>query len=188
VEDFLFQYSIATFLSRSYYITDISKIAMKVEYAIKLRRNLYPMWISLLKEEIEVFGKLNAKIYFVGEEVGNKLQNHIPHEKIAGTIIHYSSQAAKKRKELAKKHPNQFNDFCKRTEIDSEHILNLANKLLRMKIRNKQLRQEIINRLSRKGNFLTDSRKELLFTYYMIFTNTRVLVSIRIEMPPKAGH
>ena len=170
--DIVFHFSIHNFLSKSYYITDISKVAVSIKLANETRKKVYPLWIDHLKDEIRVIGKKEAKLFFVGNTVGKYLIEKFDSNRIAGKIIHYSSNAGKKRKEARSHNEIKFNEFFLKYPITEGFLLEFAEKLLTTSISNEILVDEILKRL-KQGTFLTESRKELIYTYYIAFETCR---------------
>ncbi len=168
IEDFIIQYTISEYLSESFYMTDISKVAMRVKDANKLRQDVYPKWIEHLKDEISLFGNEDAKLFFVGRVVEMWL-SEIFNDKCHQCILHYSALAANKRKELCKESPAEFREFCRSKLPTRENFLEFILKRLQQIEIGEIIGIEIYNRIERDNNIFSDSRKELLFSYYKIF-------------------
>lgn len=169
-EDFILHYCISNYLSKLYYVTDISKMASRVRVAEKVRNNVYLKWIELLKEEIKIIGKENCKIVFIGNDVEKELINKL-NSKILGKIMHYSKRAASHRKTIPNKFPNEYLKFKK--ELKADKILNFAKLLMLNNDIPINIQNWIIERL-KKGKQLTESRKKLMFTYYHAFTEYKL--------------
>ncbi len=172
-EDFLFRYAISTYLSDNYYITDISKIAMAVENANRMRDFVYPKWISHLKEEISLVGSDDCRVFFVGNIVRDSLTRVFPASKVAGTIIHYSGQAGSKRKAMTIEYPEDYAHFLTHESISKDKIVALASHLLSESKMEAGLANDILARLTTKENILSPSRVQLLFCYFMAFNKEK---------------
>ncbi|MCF7887668.1 MAG: hypothetical protein K9L76_00160 [Candidatus Omnitrophica bacterium] len=170
-EDFIFHYCISEYLSRSYFITDISKVAMKVENANLWRDEIYPKWIEFLREEIKIVGKNNCKVIFVGESVRNFLETRLQECNVLKTILHYSGQAGRQRKELPQKYPKEFQEF--KEHLSSGMILNFAEYFLKQNDIPLKIRQWILRKLNNSDVKLSESRRALMFTYYKEFQGIR---------------
>ena len=170
-DDFIFHFSIYYFLSKNYYITDISKVAVLTTTANETRGDVYQLWTKHLLREIDIIGGKGSKIFYVGNIVEKYLKNEIRDKHMAGKIIHYSVNAGKKRKEARKQDPDAYTKFFteKKEIISEEKIFEFAENLLRDSIDNDNLINSILERL-KKNTFLTESRKELMFTYYLTFS------------------
>jgi hypothetical protein len=174
-EDFCFNYSIFNFLSHSYYLTDVSKIAMLVRIANKLRKKIYPRCLELLKKEIDVIGLPNAKILFVGDGIEkffakNELDKTIEKRKVIGTVPHYSNQSSTCRKIAPMIFRKEYKEFSE--NIKEEHFKQFMHKLLEDKGVSQEMIDEIFNEYKNK-KILTPSRKELIFTYKKIFESLK---------------
>lgn len=173
-EDFVFHYCIATYLSPSYYVTDISQAAMKVNDADYWRNRIYPKWIELLKEEIEIIGQEDCKLIFVGKKVETFLKPKLYNAKFSNrevlkTILHYSGQAGMKRKEMAQKYPEEYQDFKKNQDLSSKVILDFAQIFLKENDIPAKIMRWILRKLNNSRTKLSESRKELIFTYFREF-------------------
>ncbi len=172
-EDFCFHYSISEFLSPSYYLTDISKIAMLTKNAKDLRNEIYPKCLDLLKDEIDIIGLSNAKIFFVGNIVEeffrkNNLNEEIKKREVLEKILHYSRRASKYRKKIPNLHQREFKNFSENLEFNDDDILEFAENLLNENKLKEGMKNKILEKLER-GKILTNSRIELIFTYKKIF-------------------
>jgi len=175
-EDFIFHYCITEYLSPSYYLTDISKAAMKVNNANRLRKKIYPLWLDLIKEEIGIIGKEDCQLIFVGKQVGNffksninSMKFNIPNNK---PILHYSPQAVKKRNRIIENYPqDEFCDFKK--NLSSERIIEFAEEFLKTNRINETIIEDTLKRLNNHKTKLSDSRKKLMFIYYKKFNSLK---------------
>ena len=171
-EDFILHYSISAYLSPLYHVTDVSQAAMKVKDANLWRERIYPRWIELLRQKIEIVGQTDCRLIFIGNKVEDFLKGHSLNREYLKTIMHYSGQAAKKRKEVPRRYPGEFKTF--KGSITSRTILDFARTFLHENGIPPQTRSWILRRLKRKSTKLSDSRKELLFTYYKELQEIRV--------------
>lgn len=166
-EDFIFHYCITKYLSPSYFVTDISKAAMKVKDANRWRNKIYPKWIELLKEEIEIVGQNDCKLIFVGKSVGKFLEPKKLNRNVLKTVLHYSGQAGKQRKKMPQKYPKDFKNFKK--NLSSDVILDFAENFLKQNSIPTQVIEWVLRKLKNSKTKLSESRKELMFTYYREF-------------------
>ena len=173
-EDFTFHYCVTEYLSPSYYVTDISKAAMKVKNANRWRSETYPEWIELLKKEIEIVGQNDCKLIFVGKSVGKFLKPQALNRNVLKTILHYSGQAGRKRKEIPQKYREDFEDFKK--NLSSDAVLDFAENFLKQNSIPTPMTSEILANLKNNRNKLSKSRKELMFTYYREFQEISQIV------------
>lgn len=169
-EDFCLHYSITNFLSDSYYVTDISKAAMTTANANKIRDEIYPECIGLLKEEIKEMSKPRCQVYFIGQKVEQWLSG----EMNGKYILHYSGNASNKRNEKAKEYPEEYNDFSGKLR-ETDFLEFIDGKLMNSGI-GMAIAKEIFGKFFKKiklqpNSVLTDSRKKLIFTYYKEFNN-----------------
>jgi hypothetical protein len=163
----VFRYSIAEFLDPSYYVTDISKAAMRVTDANLWRNDIWPQWIDLLKEEIEIVGKDDCEIIFVGKNVENFLRSENLNRNVLKTVLHYSGQAAKQRKRIPQEYPKEFTKF--KENLSSDGILRFAENFLEQNALPSEMKERILRGLENNKTKLSESRKKLIFTYYREF-------------------
>lgn len=173
-EDFILHYCIHTYLSPSYYVTDISQAAMKVKNADYWRDRIYPKWIDLLTEEIELVGQEACKLIFVGTKVETFLKpkqvyGKLSNRDVVKTILHYSGQAGRQRKVLPYRYPEEFHDFKKNQTLSSKIILDFATMFLKENDIPVKTVRWILSKLKHSKTRLSESRKELMFTYYHEF-------------------
>ncbi len=168
-DDMVFHYSINKYLSSSYYITDISKIAMKIDNANDVRKDVYPLWIQHLLEEIKLFGTQDYMVFFVGNQVEMWLKDYIEEVHIAGTVTHFSILAASKRNQIALQYKSEYDDFLLSHSPNEEMVSNFTKKLLENSLCNSVLIDEIYTRIAGHKTFMNETRIKLAFSYYMAF-------------------
>lgn len=173
-EDMVFNYAIYKYLSKSYYVTDISKIAMMVDNGNKLRKEIYPFWIKHLLEEIELFGKHTYKVFFVGNQVQMWLHNYIDKIHVAEKITHFSILAASKRNQIAKANKKLYQKFLTEEALDEGTILDFTRDLLEKSLCNSELVNDIFVRIASSNGFMNETRKKLIFSYYLAFNNYKI--------------
>ncbi len=92
----LLHFSVRRFLcapGQSYFITDFSKGAILVENAGNDRVERVDRWYTLLKEEVDLVAKPNARIIAVGQVVAKHLKRcKFPRQ--VTSVLHYSPLAA----------------------------------------------------------------------------------------------
>ncbi len=162
-----FHYCISNYLSKSYYITDISKAAMKVRDATINRDWIYIKWKDLLNEEIDIIASCNCKLIPVGDKANDFISEHLSKYRILNKILHYSVTAAKYRKNEPVAYPTHYVDF-KNTINEKLFMMNVKNIIKEYEIPESTLKG-IKKGLERNEPSLTESRKQLMFTYYNAF-------------------
>lgn len=170
IEDFLFHFTINKFLSSNYYITDISKIAMTVENANVLRKEMYPKWIEHLKKEIDIVGSENKKIIFIGRQVESWLLDYMKDYDVKGRIVHFSRQAGRTRKSIAEENMDEYIKFCSSNDFSEERIKAYTYTLLKHYMSNDELIDKVYKKIKERSDFMTDSRKRFIFAYYKYFS------------------
>lgn len=167
-DDFIFHYCITNYLSHSYFVTDISKAAMKVKNANRWRNKIYPKWKEPLKKEIEIVGQNDYKLIIVGKSAKKFISKHKElNRKVLKTVLHFSGQAGKQRKKIPQKYPEDFKDFKK--NLSSDVILDFAENFLKQNNIPTQIMEWVLKKLKNNKTKLSESRKELMFTYYRKF-------------------
>lgn len=161
-EDLLFHFAIRSYLcwsGENYHLTDMSKGAMPVEKAGMDREARWKRWLPLLKEEIHHVGP-SARLIAVGNKVSEFLaDNDVVHQ---NRVIHYSRQAGAARKIVPGMHREEFGRFA--ANVDAVAVEQLAGRLMEEAGVQRSVRDAApMTRLKR--DWLTLSRKELLFTY-----------------------
>ena len=170
MEDFILHHCIRNYLCQggeTYYLTDLSKGAMLTKDAAGDRRARYEKWYPILEEEIGLIAKPEAKIISIGTVVGTFLSEKALYRH-AGTILHYSTQAAKYRGREGMPE-SKYLEFASSVELC--HVLQTAEQVLEEGAVCPSLRDDILKRLKRSG--LSDSRKRLMFNYKIRFGRIR---------------
>jgi hypothetical protein len=129
MEDFILHTSARQYLcepGQTYYVTDISKGAMLVQRANLDRAARYKRWFDLLKQEIELMAKPNAKVIAIGQAVAKNLRA-LGFTRPIDPILHYSGQAGRARRAAIVGHEDAFRAFT--SSVDS--ILTAASITLR---------------------------------------------------------
>lgn len=146
----LFQLSIERFLCKrgEYHLTDVSKGAMPTTVAAVDRKRRYERWYPLLLDEIKIVGKSDAPVIAIGNAVqgflsGNDLEGKTGRRLYR--ILHYSNQASRSRKIEADNDPEGFKAFT----------------------------ESQFGKNSCWSSKLTESKKQLVFTYYKQFKRIR---------------
>lgn len=165
-DDFIFHCCITNYLSPSYYVTDISKAAMKVKDANRWRNEIYPKWIELLKEEIGIIGKNNCKLIFVGKSVKKFLEIEMSDFNVVKTVLHYSGQAGKQRKKMSDKYPEDYINFKRSQNLSFHLIVDFAENFLKENSIPSHMMKWILQRLKNSRSKLSESRRQLMFNYY----------------------
>ena len=166
LEDFILHYYVYEYLSgreRTNYLTDLSKGAMSVETASESddrRYERYRRWYSLLLEEIKLVGP-NAPIIPAGNVVRNFLTlQKMPH--LGEVILHYSKSALRYRPRMKQRFPDRYAKF--KDTVGFAVIEDTVKRVMGEAELGPAVHEATLERLQR-GSCLTDSRKQLMFTY-----------------------
>jgi hypothetical protein len=174
LEDFVLHFSVRRFFlgkGETYHLTDISKGAMRVERAGQDRKVRYERWLALLKEEVDLVAKPGAPIVAIGRPVQQALsRNGIG--PVAGTMLHYSGQAARHRKATALARPAEFERFIAANPVTVEDIFATAEGLFASADKPAGFASRIA-RLRSTRRSLSDSIRYLMFTYFICLGEIR---------------
>ncbi|MFA4864772.1 MAG: hypothetical protein WC605_13500 [Bacteroidales bacterium] len=140
---------------------------MKVKDANRWRKDIYPKWIELLKEEIKIVGQNDCRLIFVGKRVEDFLKLKITNNNVLGKILHYSVNAAIYRKKLPQEYPEEYKKF--KNNLSNSIILDFAKKYLKQYGIPRQMMVWILKKLKDDKTKLSESRKQLMFTYFKKF-------------------
>ena len=126
------------------------------------------------KKEIDIVGQEDCKLLFVGKKVETFLKPKLYNGKFSNrdvlkTILHYSGQAGMKRKEMAQQYPAEYQDFKKNQNLSSKAIVDFAQLFLKENDIPVKVMRWILKKLHNSRTKLSDSRKELMFTYFREF-------------------
>ena len=163
VEDFILHFCVKEYLcagGKTYYLTDLSKGAMRTREAPHKREERWRRWYPLLQEELQLVAKPKAPIIAIGNDPYNFLnRKDIPCLK--GPVLHYSLEARGARRKKPSDHPERYCKF--RTSVSWDGI----EKIVRQVMDAGELQDYIEGTLKRlgRGQRLTESRKKLMFTY-----------------------
>ena len=175
LEDFILHFCVKKYLckgGKTYYLTDLSKGAMKTGVADREREKRYEEWYPLLKRELRVVAKPGAQAISIGRTVQCFLERKAPDGCIIkriphyGGILHYSLQAAPHRGKASKCDPEGYRQFC--SEVNLRDVEQAAKEVLAQAGMGESHINHNLNRL-RAGCGLTDSRKMLMFDYKVAF-------------------
>ena len=172
IDDFILHHCIRNYLCQdmeAYYLTDLSKGAMLTKQAKDDRRERYEKWYPILEKEIGLVAKPETKIISIGNVVGSFLSGKALYGH-AGTILHYSSQAGRHRGQERRRQPEEYSNFS--SSIKLSHVVQTAEQVLKEGGVSSPLTGDILQRLGRKRE-LTDSSKELMFSYKVNFGRIR---------------
>ena len=170
--DFILHYSIREFLLESgqtYHLTDLSKGAMPTALAEYRRSERYERWLPLLKKELEIVAKSDAKVIAIGKSTGDFLSKSGINGYSGHTVIHYSQQAAGSWKRIATSNQRLYDQFA--STVRPARIKRTVRRVLQ-DAGMKSFVTETLKRLD-VDNRLTESRKQLIFTYKMQFERIR---------------
>ena len=166
LEDFILHYCVYEYLcgrERTYYLTDLSKGAMSVETASESddrRYERYKRWYPFLLEEIELVGP-DAPIIPVGNVVRDFLTfQKMPH--LEDVILHYSKSASRYRPRMKQRFPDRYAKF--KDTVGFAVIEDTVKRVMGEAELGSAVHEATLERLQR-GSRLTDSRKQLMFTY-----------------------
>lgn len=170
--DFILHYSIREFLLESgqtYHLTDLSKGAMPTTLAKIGGPDRYDRWFPLLKKELEIVAKPDARVIAIGKSTRDFLSKKGLNGFSGDTIVHYSQQAAGSWKVMAESYKEHFNQFS--ATVEPAHVKRTIRNILQ-EAEMKHFEAEILKRLD-VDNRLTDSRRQLMFTYKVQFAEIR---------------
>ena len=171
-EDFLLHHSIKNYLvdsGQSYYLTDLSKGAMPTALASYGRTDRYKSWFPLLERELAIVAKPCATVIAIGRSTKEFLDKRDLKGYSGHSVIHYSGQAAASRRRFADTHKCLYEEFA--LTVKSSHLKRTIRHVLRG-AGMRRFEAETLKRLD-VDNRLTESRKQLLFTYKMQFAKIR---------------
>ena len=174
--DFILHYSIREFLlehGQTYYLTDLSKGAMPTILAEYGRSDRYARWFPLLKKELEMAAKPDATVIAIGKSTAKFLNKRILNGHKGHSIVHYSQQAAGSWKRVAESNEELFSQFAPTVKPSSFKLI--ARQVLR-DAGMQSFEADILRRLNIEQG-LTESRKQLIFTYKMQFAEIRQKIS-----------
>lgn len=164
IEDFILHFCVENYLcasNRTYYLTDLSKGAMPVKIADSDRLLRYRQWYPLLERELNLVLKPDGIVIAVGNVVDSFLrEQELP--QLAGKILHYSRSAARYRVNMPRRYPEPYSAFAPTVSwADIKHTVQRVMNEAGMPLCEEQ---ETLERL-RNGSKLTESKKQLMFTY-----------------------
>jgi len=163
VDALTLHFSIRRFLCKeeqTYHITDISKGVMWTREAYQGRQERYDCWYLLLCDELALVAKPSAKVFAIGKCVEHFLLKKgfsprpVP-------LLHYSTQAARFRKECVRGREEEFQRFAATVSLDN--IRQVAEEIIAEAQLPREKYDDFLNRL--KEGDLSNSRKELIFCY-----------------------
>lgn len=162
VGDFILHFCARNYLceeGESYFTTDLAKGAMPTAQAKKTAAKRWPKWHKLLKEELELVGKQDAKVIVVGRGLETFLGNSGT-PKLAGSILHWSPNARVARPIAPQLFPREYEKFSE--DVNAEGLASYVEELIRDKVFDKS-RDRILRDIQKSGG--TESNKMLMFTY-----------------------
>ncbi len=166
LEDFILHYCASRFLcadEQRYFVTDVSKGAMLVNWAAKERAERYSRWHDLLADELGLLLRPSGRVIAVGNAVARHFRDHGVRE--FSTIMHYSGQAAAGRNAAIVGREEEFGAY--RDSVTLEDVVGNAEHYMLSFGIPASIRAETLARLS--ASVLTDSRQKLLFIYKTAF-------------------
>ena len=173
--DFILHHCIREYLclnGEKYYLTDLSKSAMLTSFADVKRNERYADWYPFLERELRLVGKKNVKIISIGKVADSFLKNK-GLKNYMGGILHYSQQAVGHRGREAKNHPDCWSQF--RKTFRSASLKRTIRDVMTQSDMTK-LVQKTLTRL-KLDEPLSESNKELIFTYKVQFGRIREKIS-----------
>ncbi len=172
-EDFLTQFCLRKYLCRdgqSCHVTDLAKGGMPTAQAKETRNWRWPNWYPLLQQELELVAP-NARVIALGDTVAKFLKKQEENERfqhgLAGTIPHFSRQASVARPIAPQLLPKQYDRFSKSVSIAD--IRRTAEDMMQ----GREFSESRDSILQGIPNNLSESGRQLLFTYKCLFTVIR---------------
>ena len=100
----------------TYYLTDLAKGALLTTSPDAGNAKKYEAWYPLLEKELELVAKLDAKVIAIGSKVDGFLKKKVERNKLsgrvyAGSIPHYSTNAAGQRGKMIQGNEEEFRNF-----------------------------------------------------------------------------
>jgi hypothetical protein len=136
----------------------------------------YDKWYPLLTEEIALVKSQKTPIIAIGKDVeGFLTRKKLPN--YAGSILHYSKNAAKYRKDIPEANPERYAEFVQqRPTVCWEDIEQTVERVMT----EGNISSYIDSTLKRlkSGAGLTKSRKQLMFTYKVQFERVRQVAGL----------
>ena len=175
-DDFILHHSIRKHLCRpnkTYYLTDIAKGAMPTSVAAVKSEERYEGWVGLLIKELDLVAKPDARLVSIGRITGRFLNEHLNQKwqrRLLGTILHYSATASRWRNRIPEERPQEYGE-CQGT-VATDDILNTAQEVMQQAGIDAVRAEEKLAAL-RSGSGLTESRRQLIFTYKTQFGEIR---------------
>ena len=177
-EDYIVHYTVEKYLcaeGEGYYLTDLAKGWMPVKCAERDRTERWEEWFPLLKQELQLVANRQASIVAVGRDVEKfliKKMNDLPKGlTLRSRILHYSQNAVSYRTKKAEMHPERYGEFSKTVSFkDIEETIRRVEK--------RESKEKDGSGIASKPNEwkkegLTESRKNLMFTYFVQFAEIR---------------
>ncbi len=165
-EDFLMQFCLRKYLCRagqSCHVTDVAKGGMPTAQAKETRKERWAVWYPLLEEELRLVSMRDAKIIALGRTVERFLINKKT-PGLFGSIPHFSTQASLARTIAPQLLPKEYEEFSGKMDIGQ--IIRTAKELMQGKEFD-EYRDSILKKFPQE---MTESGKELMFTYHCLFT------------------
>lgn len=169
MEDFILHFCARRYLCEAqehYHITDLSKGAMLVDRATRARSERWDRWYPLLEKELNLISNKGTGIVAVGRRVAEYLQAKGKH---FTRVIHYSSQAAGARKAGVVGREREFEAF--KDSISVDDLLRDAESVLVNAGLPAAYRDATLSKLATSN--LSESRRQLIFTYKTAFKSVR---------------
>jgi len=167
MEDFLLHFCVRSYLRsrcQIYYLTDLTKGAMPVKIAWENRFERYDRWYPLLLDELALVARPSCTVFAIGRAVEHYLSRKTFEWPMVG-LLHYSRQAARHRERAIQGREKEFERFAQALRPDA--ILEVAEETMLEAGVSAEMTTQALARLKRSQ--LTDSRKKLMFSYYLVF-------------------
>ena len=170
--DFILHHCIREYLcadGETYYLTDLSKGAMPTALAEYDRMKRYDRWFPLLEKELEIVAKPNPLVIAIGKSTGDFLRSKGLKGYSDDIVVHFSQQASSIWKKVAESNQELFDGFV--PTVSPRVIKRTVEQVLKEADMDSFL-DETLKRLT-VGAGLTESRKQLMFTYKVQFGDIR---------------
>ena len=168
IEDFILHFCANEYLckrERTYHITDLSKGAMLVSDASispALRYKRYKRWYPLLCEEIELMAGPDVVVIAIGTPVERFLMKQQFPGQLAGRILHYSWSASPYRPKMKRCYPDRYAKF--KDTVGLSDVEKTVKRVMTETEFGSCEPEKTLHRL-KSGKGLTESRRQLMFTY-----------------------
>jgi hypothetical protein len=180
-EDLIVRYVVLTYLgkSSSYYMTNVSKGAMILDLASWTRKQRWADWFPLLRDELDLVAKKDAKVFALGRQVYNFLRRkqiktndcvrYYPLEWIKSRfqnelnwILHHSPQTIPARNQMVKENENEYQKAL--LGVTKEKLVRFADEILKSGGATQLMTDWCLGELTNRH--FNENHKKLIYCYW----------------------